>query len=295
MALDAQQQQDYSDFLRRFQENPNSISSEEIARRYHELIGLVSPEEVAEAHKQAFVALAPDNRHALAQQFQDAHNDPNSAFDGYRFDDADQAAQPRSLGLMSFQAGQQDQSLLGRLFNSPLGKMAMAAMVAYLARRILGGQQNTNAQGQQPGGGLDIGAILGALGAAQGGSQSAGGQTGAGGLDIGAILGALANAQGGGTQGGSQSAGGQTGAGGLDIGAILGALANAQGGGAQGGQSGGGQAGTPPVGGQPDLSGLLSGQADNSELGKILTSLGGAQGKNLVPPQDQDDQPDTKS
>jgi hypothetical protein len=76
---------------------------------------------------------------------------------------------------MSSQAGQQDESLLSRLFNSPLGKMAMTAIVAYLARRMLGGQQTSGAgQGQQPGGlpgGLDIGAILGALGAAQGQEQ----------------------------------------------------------------------------------------------------------------------------
>src|SRR5262249_48689148 len=124
MALNAQQQQDYADFLRRAEANPASISAEEAARRYQELMSVASPEEAAEAQNQAFAQLPPESRHTLAQQFQDAHNDPNSAFDGYQFADAEQAAEPRSLGLMTLQAGQQDQSLFGRLFNSPLGKMA---------------------------------------------------------------------------------------------------------------------------------------------------------------------------
>ena len=153
MALNAQQQQDYADFLRRFEADPSSISGEEAARRYHELIGLASPEEAAAAQGQAFAQLTPESRHTLAQQFRDAHNDPNSPFNGYQFDNADQAAQPHSLGAMTFQAGQQDQSTFGRIFNSPLGKMAMAAIAAYLARRMFGGQQSDDTGlGRQAGG-----------------------------------------------------------------------------------------------------------------------------------------------
>jgi hypothetical protein len=349
MALNAQQQQDYADFLRRFEADPTSISGEEAARRYHELIGLASPEEAAAAQKQALGQLPHESRRTLAQHFQEAHNDPSNPFDGYTFDDADQAAEPQSLGRMTFQAGQQDQSTLSRILNSPLGRMAMAAIAAYLARRMFGGQQSDDTgMERQAGGGLDIGAILGALAQAQaqGGAQG-GGQAGQGGLDIGAILGALAQAQGGGqaggrqgggtpdlgdllgalggAQGGGQAGSGQSGQGGLDIGAILGALAQAQGGGqagsgqsgqggldigdllgALGGAQGGGQPGeqapgraSTPVSGQPDLSDLLSGtgnaQGANSELGRILTSLGGAQQANIVPPKDQDEQEDKQS
>jgi hypothetical protein len=284
MALNAQQQ-DYADFLRRFEADPNSISSEEATRRYHELIGLATPEEAAAARSQAFAQLAPESRHTLAKQFQDAHNDPNSPFDGYQFDNANQAAEPHSLGRMTFQAGQQDQSTLGRIFNSPLGRMAMAAIAAYLARRMFGGQQSDETGlGRQAGGGLDLGAILGALAQAQGGAQGGAQASGQGGLDLGAILGALAQAQ----------ASGQAGPGGLDIGDLLGALGGAQ----AGGQSAG-QAGDAPIGGQPDLSDLLSGKGDaqgaNSELGRILTSLGGAQRANIVPPKDQDEQDNQKS
>ena len=343
MALNTQQQQDYADFLRRFEADPSSISGEEAARRYHELIGLASPEEAAAAQKQALGQLPHESRRTLAQHFQEAHNDPSNPFDGYTFDNADQAAEPQSLGRMTFQAGQQDQSTLGRILNSPIGRMAMAAIAAYLARRMFGGQQSDETgMERQAGGGLDIGALLGALAQAQGGAQGSG-QSGQGGLDIGAILGALAQAQGGAQAGGRQAGGGapdlgdllgalggaqgggQSGQGGLDIGALLGALAQAQGGGqggsgqagqggldigdllgALGGAQGGGQpsgqaperAGTP-VSGQPDLSDLLSGkgnaQGADSELGRILTSLGGAQQANIVPPKDQDEQEDKQS
>jgi hypothetical protein len=342
MALNAQQQQDYADFVRRFEADPSSISGEEAARRYHELIGLASPEEAAAAQKEALGQLPHESRRTLAQHYQAPHDDPSNPFYVYTYDDADQAAEPQSLGRMTFQAGQQDQSTLGRILNSPIGRMAMAAIAAYLARRMFGGQQSDETgMERQAGGGLDIGAILGALAQAQGGAQG-GGQTG-GGLDIGAILGALAQAQGGAQGGGRQAGGGapdigdllgalggaqgsgQSGQGGLDIGAILGALAQAQGGGqggsgqagqggldigdllgALGGAQGGGQtsgqapgrAGTP-VSGQPDLSDLLSGkgnaQGADSDLGRILTSLGGAQQANIVPPKDQDEGEDKQS
>jgi hypothetical protein len=334
MALNAQQQQDYADFVRRFEADPSSISGEEAARRYQELISLASPEETKAAQSQAFAQLAPEGRRTLAGLFQEAHNDPNSPFTGYQFDSADQAAEPHNLGRMAFQAGQQDQSTLGRILNSPLGKMAMAAIAAYLARRMFGGQQGDDSGlERQAGGGLDLGQILGALAQAQGSGQAGAPAGGQGGLDIGAILGALAQAQGSGQAGGGQAGGGMPdlggllgalggaqaggqgtgqagGQGGLDIGAILGALAQAQGSGqAGGGQAGGGmpdlggllgalggaqaggqgteQAGAPPAGGQPDLSSLLSGQGGaqaNSELGRILTSLGEQQSS-----QEQDD------
>ena len=53
MALDAQQQQDYADFLRRYQEDPGSITPDEAAQRYRELMSLASSDEAAEAHDQA--------------------------------------------------------------------------------------------------------------------------------------------------------------------------------------------------------------------------------------------------
>jgi hypothetical protein len=205
MPLNTPQQQELADFLRRYQEDPNSISAEEAASRYRELIGVASPEAAAEAHDQAFAQLPSQERHALAQQFQAAQNDPTSPFDGYGYDDLDKAAAPRTLGLMAQQASQQDGGLLDRLLgegsplNSTLGRMAMAAAAAYLARKLLGGQQSTGAPAP---GGLDIDSILRALGqaqgAGQGGASEGGGQAAPGGLDIDSILRALGQAQGGG-------------------------------------------------------------------------------------------------
>jgi hypothetical protein len=201
-------QQDLADFLRRYQEDPNSISAEEAARRYRELIQLATPADAAEAHSQVFAGLPPEDRRTLAQQFQRAHSDPNSAFDGYQYDDQDQAAAPRSLGLMARQAGQQDGGLLGSLLgegsplNSTLGKLALAGVAAYLARRVLGGHnQQPGAQGA---GGLDIGSILSALSAAQ---NAQGGEQGAKTPDLSALLGDSGNAQGGKTAGGPDLSG----------------------------------------------------------------------------------------
>ncbi len=49
---DPGQQQDYSDFLQRFQNDPNSISEEEAAQRYRELTRNLPPDLAAEVHAQ---------------------------------------------------------------------------------------------------------------------------------------------------------------------------------------------------------------------------------------------------
>jgi hypothetical protein len=53
MALNAKQQ-DYADFLRRFEAYPSIISGQEAARRHHQLMSLASPEEAAEGQSLAF-------------------------------------------------------------------------------------------------------------------------------------------------------------------------------------------------------------------------------------------------
>jgi len=63
-------QQDYIDFLRRFQQDPGSISEEEASRRYRELVRSASPNAVAEAYQHVLGQLAPEQRQQLAQQYQ---------------------------------------------------------------------------------------------------------------------------------------------------------------------------------------------------------------------------------
>jgi hypothetical protein len=197
---DSDRRDDYGDFLKRFQEDPQSISAEEAARRYRELVSHAPPELAAEANQQIMGLLPQNDREVLA-------------------DNIHGSGAQQNFGLLD--------NILGKdsFLNTPLGKMILSAAVAYLANRMLGqpeGQVGTRA----PSGGLGdiIGSILSGAQAQSGGQAPAGGLPGG----LGDILGALGGAQ-------SQS-GGQAPAGGLPggLGDILGALGGAQ------SQSGGG-------------------------------------------------------
>jgi hypothetical protein len=254
-----QNQDEYSDFLRRFQADPNSISTAEATQRYRELMRVLPAGDAAQVHAQVLGQLGPDERDEVAQQFKAAHNDSSRPFDGYQFSRSDQAAQPHSLAQMTQQAEQQDPDILGQIFgqnsplNSPLGKLAMSAIVAYLARRVLSNQNQ--APGGLPQGGT--------------GGIGAGGQGGLGDL-IGVLLGG---------QGGQSGASGiptsQQPAGGL--GDLIGVLL-----GGQGGQSG--ASGIPtsqqPAGGLGGLGGLLD---------EVLRSQGGAAGGSQPAPRTSND------
>ena len=147
---DSSKQEDYRDFERRYRENPDSISDEEAARRYREMAqhqGDQDDPEMESEYEQAFSKLSPQERRALAEHYQQANNDQSRSFQGYREgQDLDQAASPRELGRMTRQASQQDPDLLTSLLggNSPLnstgGKMAMAGLAAFAAKKFLGGR-----------------------------------------------------------------------------------------------------------------------------------------------------------
>ena len=145
---DNQRQQEYQDFSRRYQENPESISDAEAARRYRELADQLDDDDLDEAHEQAFGQLSEQERRRLAQHYQEATRDPSRPYQGYREDyDLDRAAQPRELGRMTRRAGREDPDLLEQVVgpNSPLnstgGKLAMAGAAAFLASRFLGGRR----------------------------------------------------------------------------------------------------------------------------------------------------------
>src|SRR5262245_31923336 len=89
-------QQEYSDFVQRYQDDPSSISDEEAARRYREMMRNAPPEIAAEAHEQAFGQLPQQDRRVLADRYQAASRDPNRPFDGYNYSDPNQAADPRN-------------------------------------------------------------------------------------------------------------------------------------------------------------------------------------------------------
>ena len=208
-------QSDYADFLQRFQANPASISDQEASQRYQELMSKLPPDAAAQVHAQVLAQLSPEQRREIAQSFQQAHDDPRRPFSGFDAQDIEQAAQPRTLGLMSQRASAQDPGLFGQIFgqaqNSPLsgtlGKLLMSALVAYLTQRMMSGQANQRGGaggplGGQAGGMGGLGDILGGLLGGQAGGL--GGQpSGQGGLDD--ILGGLLGGQAGGLQTGDQS------------------------------------------------------------------------------------------
>lgn len=158
---DSRRQDDYDDFLRRFQNDPNSISDEEAAQRYREMMRHAPPDALDEANEYAFGQLDPQDRRRVAERFQQEHRNPNTPFQGFGYNDPDEAADPRHLGRMMRQAEDQDPSFLeqilgggrgramgqpgsqdqlGSLMSSPMGKMAMAAGAAYLANRFMSQQ-----------------------------------------------------------------------------------------------------------------------------------------------------------
>ncbi|MEP7187871.1 MAG: hypothetical protein ABI901_01620 [Roseiflexaceae bacterium] len=165
--LSEQSRADYSDYLKRFQEDPHSISTEEAVQRYKELVSHAPPELATEANQHVMGLLPQSDREVLASNIHGSQQ--------------------------NFNIG----SLLGKdsFLNTPLGKMVLSAAVAYLANRMLGqpqGQVGTRA----PSGGLGdlISSILsGAAGQSPAGSQAPSGSGLPGGL--GDILGALGGAQ----------------------------------------------------------------------------------------------------
>lgn len=157
---DSRRQDDYDDFLRRFQNDPNSISDEEAAQRYREMMRHAPPDALDEANEYALGQVDPQERRRMAERFQQEHRNPNTPFQGYSYNDPDEAADPRNLGRMMRQAEDQDPNFLeqilgggrsrsmgqqggqdiGAMLNSPMGKMAMAAGAAFLANRFMSQQ-----------------------------------------------------------------------------------------------------------------------------------------------------------
>jgi hypothetical protein len=197
--LSEQSQADYSDYLKRFQENPHSISAEEAVQRYTELVRQAPPELAAEANQHIMGLLPQNDREVLADNIHGS---------------------PQTFGLLD--------NILGKdsVLNTPMGKMILSAVVAYLANRMLGQSQSQGGT-RAPSGGLGdlISTILNGAASAQ---SPTGDQTPAGGglpSGLGDILGALLGGQ---AQAGSQApAGNQAPAGGGlpgGLGDILGAL-----------------------------------------------------------------------
>lgn len=135
------------------------LSDQDVAQRYQQTVQYAPPEVVQQAHEEAFSRLSPQEQQQIVNQFQQAHNDPNQAFQYPQFNNGGQQSyNPGQIGGMVRQAQRQQpdllQSMLGQggALSNPMAKMAMAGVAALAAQRIMG-----NSQG---GGGL-LGSILG--------------------------------------------------------------------------------------------------------------------------------------
>ncbi len=148
---DPQRQQDYQDFERRYRENPDQLSDAEAAQRYRELMAHAGDDrdeqddrEAQQAYEDAFGRLSEGERHALAERYREATQDDSRPYQGYRYQDLDQASSPQELGRMTRKAAQQDPDLLEQIVgpNSPLsgtgGRMALAGLAVFAAKRFLG-------------------------------------------------------------------------------------------------------------------------------------------------------------
>lgn len=148
---DPKRQEEYQDFQRRYQENPDQLSDEEAARRYRELMAQAGGEddyddqEAQQAYDEAFGKLSESERRALAERYLEATQDDSRPYQGYeRGQDLDRASSPRELGRMTRKAAQQDPDLLEQIVgpNSPLsgkaGRMALAGLAVFAAKRFLG-------------------------------------------------------------------------------------------------------------------------------------------------------------
>ena len=149
---DKKREEDYRDFERRHQENPDQVSDQEAAQRYREMMGQMDDqdedEEVQQEYERAFSNLSPEERRDLARRYLEATEDSGRSYQGYdKGKDVEQASSPRDLGRMTRRAAKQDPDLLEQLMgkNSPLnsrgGKMALAGLAAFAAKRFLGNKR----------------------------------------------------------------------------------------------------------------------------------------------------------
>lgn len=145
---DPRKEQEYSDFEKRYRDDPNAISDEEAARRYREMMSQVDDDEdpvEASEYQRAFGNLTEEQRRDLARRYQEADKDPGRPFDGFREgEDVEEASSPEELGRLTRRAAKKDPDLLEQLMgsDSPLtsraGRMALAGVAAFMASRFLG-------------------------------------------------------------------------------------------------------------------------------------------------------------
>lgn len=147
-----QQQQDYQDFVNRYQQGPPSegYSDQEVLNRYQQVAPQLPPADYQQAAQEAFARMTPEQRMQFAQYVQQQAQQQGTMLPGFQQGAAANYQDPQTLARAMTQAHQQQPDLLQSLLGSggalsnPLAKAALAGVAAIAAQRIMGGAMGGN-------------------------------------------------------------------------------------------------------------------------------------------------------
>lgn len=159
-------QQEQTDFINRYQQNPNSIPNQEVSARYQQVASQLSPTDYQQIAQQVFAQMPSQERMQFAQSLIQQAQQQGYSFPDVNQDGIDDRLQdPNQLAQMTSHAHQQQPGMMGQLLNgdakqsmtnalgSPVAKGVMGGIAAYGLSRLIGGGSH--------GGGLINGASSG--------------------------------------------------------------------------------------------------------------------------------------
>ncbi|HEY7067507.1 MAG TPA: hypothetical protein VII06_38985 [Chloroflexota bacterium] len=146
-----QQQQEYQDFLQRFQQGHPSegYSDQEAVNRYQQVATQLPPDAYQQSAQEAFARLTPEERMQFAQWLQSRAQQQNVSVPGMGSGaDMTRYQDPGALAQATTQMHQQDPDMLTRVLtgktgtalDNPLARAALAGVAAMAARRVLTGR-----------------------------------------------------------------------------------------------------------------------------------------------------------
>jgi hypothetical protein len=145
------QQQDYQDFVNRFQQGPpeQGYSGQEALQRYQQVAPQLPAGDYQQAAEQTFNQMTPEQRMQFGQYVQQ-----QAAQQGYQFPATqvppEQYQNPNQLAQAVTQMHQQQPGLLGQLLGggngggmgqmleNPIAKVALGGIAAFAAKQMLG-------------------------------------------------------------------------------------------------------------------------------------------------------------
>jgi hypothetical protein len=142
-------QQDYGDFVKRYNQGPPSqgYENDEVARRYEQIAPALPPQDYQRAAMEAFERMSPQERSEFAQALQQRTQQQNVQVPGFQDLDRngvdDRFQDPGTLAKYTTQVQQQKPDILGELLGpggmlgSTAAKAALAGIAAMAASKFL--------------------------------------------------------------------------------------------------------------------------------------------------------------